>query len=118
MSNTMKEFDINLTTSQDCEFVLDVVNNTKTMCELYSNYYDGGDHISCVLYVDSDGYEELLSKFPVFEHISYEEYELDEESKDSLVNSKKSVTDVIDELKDIYARLEKIVEKYNVEPQD
>ena len=118
MSNTMKEFDINLTTSQDCEFVLDVVNNTKTMCELYSNYYDGGDHISCVLYVDIDGYEELLSKFPVFEHISYEEYELDEESKDSLVNSKKSVTDVIDELKDIYARLEKIVDKYKVEPQD
>ena len=118
MSNMVKEFDINLTTSQDCEFVLDVVKNTKTMCELYSNYYDGGDHISCVLYVDSDGYEELLSKFPVFEHISYEEYELDEESKDSLVNSKKSVTDVIDELKDIYARLEKIVEKYNVEPQD
>ena len=118
MSNMVKEFNINLTTAQDCEFVLDVVNNTKTTCELYSNYYDGGDHISCVLYVDGDDYEELLSKFPVFEHISYEEYELDEESKDSLVNSKKSVTDVIDELKDIYVRLEKIVDKYNVEPQD
>ena len=114
MSNTMKEFDINLTTSQDCEFVLDAVKNTKTMCELYLNYYVGEDHISCVLYVDSDGYEELLSKFPVCEHISYEEYELDGESKDSLVSSKKSVTDVIDELKDIYARIEKIVEKYNV----
>ena len=100
MSNMMKEFDINLTTAQDCEFVLDVVKNTKTTCELYSKYYNGGDHISCVLYVDGDDYEELLSKFPVFEHISYEEYELDEESKD------------------IYVRLEKIVDKYNVEPQD
>lgn len=118
MSNMVKEFDIKLTTAQDCEFVLDVVNNTKTICELYSNYYDGGDHISCLLYVDSDGYEELLNKFPVFEHISYEEYELDKESKDSLVNSKKSVTDVIDELKDIYVRLEKIVDKYNVESHD
>ena len=118
MSNMIKEFDINLTTAQDCEFVLDVVNNTKTTCELYSNYYDGGDHISCVLYVDSDVYEELISKFPVFEHISYEDYELDEESNDLLVRSNKSVTDIIHELKDIYTRLEKIVDKYNVEPQD
>lgn len=118
MSNMVKEFDINLTTAQDCEFVLDVVKNTKTTCELYSKYYDKGDHISCVLYVNSDGYEELLNKFPVFEHISYEDYELDEESNDLLVRSNKSVTDVIHELKDIYVRLEKIVDKYNVEPQD
>ena len=118
MINMVKEFDINLTTAQDCEFVLDVVNNTKATCELYSNYYDGGDHISCLLYVDSDGYEELLNKFPVFEHISYEDYKLDEESNDLFVRSKKSVTDVIYELKDIYARLEKIVDEYNVEPQD
>ena len=118
MSNMVKEFDINLTTVQDCEFVLDVVNNTKTTCELYAKYYDGGDHISCLLYVDSDGYEELLNKFPVFEHISYEVHELDEESNDLFVRSKKSVTDVIYELKDIYTRLEKIVDEYNVEPQD
>lgn len=113
-----KEFDIDLTTVQDCEFVLDVIKNTKTMCELYSNNYDGGDHISCVLYVDNDGYEELLSKFPVFENISYDERELDEESNDSLVSVKKSVIDDIHELKDIYTRLEKLIDRYSVEPHD
>lgn len=116
--NAVKEFDIDLTTAQDCEFVLDVIKNTKATCELYSNNYDGGDHISCVLYVDIDGYEELISKFPVFENISYDEYELDEESNDSLVSVKKAVIDDIYELKDIYTRLEKLVERYSVEPHD
>ena len=112
--NMIKEFEIDLTTSQDCEFVLDVVKNTKTMCELYSNNYDGGDHISCVLYVDNDGPEELLRKFPVFENISYDEYELDEESNDSLVSVKKSVIDDIYELKDIYTKFDRLFERYKI----
>ena len=109
-----KEFEIDLTTAQDCEFVLDVVKNTKTMCELYSNNYDGEDHISCVLYVDNDGHEELLSKFPVFENISYNEYKLDEDANDSLVSIKKSVIDDIYELKDIYAKFDKLFERYKI----
>ena len=109
-----KEFEIDLTTAQDCEFVLDVVKNTKTMCELYSNSYDGADRISCVMYVDNDGYEELLDKFPVFENISYNEHELDEDDNDSLVSVKKAVIDDIYELKDIYAKFDRLFERYKI----
>ena len=112
--NKVKEFEIDLMTAQDCEFVLDVVKNTKTMCELYSSENDSCDVISCVLYVDIDGYEELLTKFPVFENISYDEYELDEESYDSLISVKKATIDDIYELKDIYAKFHKLAERYKI----
>ena len=88
------------------------------LCELYSNNYDGNDHISCVMYVDADRYKELISKFPIFENIDFDEYELDEETNDYLVSTKTSVIDDINELKDIYARLEQFVKKCSIAPQD
>ena len=109
------EFDIELMTVKDCEFVLDVIKSTNILCELYSN---GNDHISCVIYVGADRYKDLISKFPIFESIDFDEYELDEESNDSLVSTKTSVIDDINELKDIYSRLEKFVKKYSIDPQD
>ena len=113
----VKEFGIELTTVQDCEFVLDVIKNTNILCELYSNNYDEG-HISCVIYVDADRYKELISKFPIFENIDNDEYELDEETNDYLVSIKTSVIDDINELKDIYGRLEQFVKKCSIDPQD
>lgn len=112
------EFDIELTTVQDCEFVLDVIKNTNILCELYLYNYNGNNHISCVIYVDADRYKELISKYPIFENIDFDEYELDEESNDSLVSIKTSVIDDINELKDIYARLEQFVTKCSIDPQD
>ena len=114
----VKEFGIELTTVQDCEFVLDVIKNINILCELYSNNYDGNDHISCVIYVDADEYKELISKFPIFENIDFDEYELDEETNDYLVSTKTSVIDDINELKNIYARLEQLVKKCSIDPQD
>lgn len=112
------EFDIELTTVQDCEFVLDVIKNTNILCELYLYNYNGNNHILCVIYVDADRYKELISKYPIFENIDFDEYELDEESNDSLVSIKTSVIDDINELKDIYARLEQFVTKCSIDPQD
>lgn len=112
------EFDIELMTVKDCEFVLDVIKSTNILCELYSHNYDGNDHISCVIYVGADRYKDLISKFPIFESIDFDEYELDEESNDSLVSTKTSVIDDINELKDIYSRLEKFVKKCSIAPQD
>ena len=109
------EFDIELMTVKDCEFVLDVIKSTNILCELYSN---GNDHISCVIYVGADRYKDLISKFPIFESIDFDEYELDEESNDSLVSIKTSVIDDINELKDIYARLERFIKKCSIDPQD
>ena len=114
----VKEFGIELTTVQDCEFVLDVIKNINILCELYSNNYDGNDHISCVIYVDADEYKELISKFPIFENIDFDEYELDEETNDYLVSAQTAVIDDINELKDIYARLEQFVKKCSIDPQD
>lgn len=116
--DTVKEFDIELTTVQDCEFVLDVIKNINILCELYSNNYDGNDHISCVIYVDADRYKDLINKFPIFENIDYDEYELDEESNDSLASAQTAVINDINELKDIYARLEHLVKKCSIDPQD
>lgn len=109
------EFDIELMTVKDCEFVLDVIKSTNILCELYLN---GNDHISCVIYVGADRYKDFISKFPIFESIDFDEYELDEESNDSLVSTKTSVIDDINELKDIYSRLEKFVKKCSIVPQD
>ena len=115
----VKEFGVKLTTVQDCEFVLDVIKNTNILCELYSYNYNDNDHISCVIYVDADRYKELINKFPIiFENINYDEYELDEETNDYLVSTKTSVIDDINELKDIYARIEKFVKKCSIDPQD
>lgn len=116
--DTVKEFDIELTTVQDCEFVLDVIKNTNNLCELYSINYDGNDHISCVIYVDADRYKDLISKFPIFENIDYDEYELDEASNDSLASAQTAVINDINELKDIYARLEQLVKKCSIALQD
>lgn len=118
ITKIVKEIEIDLTTSNDCELVLDVLKNTKIISELYSSYYDGADHITCVLYADADNYEELISKFPVFENIGYVEYELDYECDEDLFNIKKSIIDDVYELKDIYTRYEKLVERYSIEPKD
>ncbi len=110
----VKEFVIDLNGVQDCEFVIDVLKTTTTTCELYSNEQDSSDVISCVLYINSDEYDEILDAFPVFFNMSYDEYELDNESHDSLVDVKKANIDDIYELKDIYTKFYRLFERYKI----
>lgn len=110
----VKEFVINLNNVQDCEFAIDVLKTTTTICELYSVERDGCDIISCVMYINSDEYDKILEAFPVFFNMSYDEYELDKESYDSLVGDKKAVIDDIYELKDIYTKFNELYKRYNI----
>ena len=116
MNTKIKQFDIDLTSVQDCNFVLDILKNTRALADLFSINYDSGDHMTCSIIVDADGEEELISKYPVFENISYYEYDLDEEytaNEKNIIMVKKSIIDDIHELKDVYARLDKLIDKYS-----
>lgn len=112
--NTMK-FDIDLTTANDCEFVLDVLKSTDAYGELYAINYDGNDHLTCAIYIDVENFDELLKMFPVFENITCDECEFDETDELDIINIKKTVIDDIHEIKTAYAELEKLIERYSIE---
>lgn len=110
----IKEFDIELTSVNDCEFILGVLKNTTIVGELYSVTYDDTDHMKSVLYVNDEQYKTLLTMFPVFEHMDCDEYELEEESYATLIDIKKSIIDDIHSIKTIYSKLEKLHKRYAV----
>lgn len=110
----VKEFEIDLTTSNDCNLVLDVLKNTTIIGELYSYYYDGEEHMTCTMYADDEQTKDLLEKFPVFENIFADEYELDDDCVQTLNETKKATIDDIYELKSVYEKLEALHERYTL----
>ena len=110
----VKEFEIDLTSSNDCEFVLDILKNTKAIGEIYSCYYDSADHMTSVIYVNDEQYDELLAKFPIFENINFDEYELDDDCNTNLIEAKKQTIDDIYELKGAYEKIESLHNRHTL----
>lgn len=116
----VKEFEIDLTTSNDCQFLIDVLNETSVIGEIYSKYYDNADRLTCVIYTEnSDQYEELLSKFPVFENIYFDEYDEDDccildEDVDVKAIKEELIADIT-ELKNLYDKYDMFINKYAID---
>lgn len=114
MSNKYREIEIDLIIENDVNFILDVIKNKNVLVELYSSEYDGEDHLTSVLYVNEDDAEEFYAKNEVFENISHEDYELDEDSIKSLKDTRNATIDDLHELKTIYAGFEKLIKRYDI----
>ena len=114
MSNKYREIEIDLTTVNDIDFVLDVVKNNPVLTEMFANEYDGSEHFSSVIYVNTENIEEFYANNEIFEHIGYDEYELDEDCVQTLNETKKATIDDMYELKKIFEKFDAMYERYSI----
>lgn len=114
--NKYREFEIDLTTCNDCEFVVEVVKNNKNvLVELYSYEFDGDDHMTSVIYVDVNETEKFYENNSIFENMSYEDYELDEDCEQSLIETCKPTIDDIKNYGELLKKIDLLHERYSVE---
>ena len=112
--NKYREIEIDLTGTNDVEFVLDMVKNTPVLTEIYATEYDGDEHFSSVIYINVEDVEEVYGKYHVLENIMFDEYEYDDESIKTLRDTKKATIDDLYELDKLFESFEKMYERYTV----
>lgn len=113
MNKKYREIEINLVTSNDVEFVKDVLKNDGILLEMYSNEEDAY-FLTAVLYVDEDDVEALYGEYPVLRDVYHDDYELDDESIDALRATRHATIDDIDELGEVYDKFEDLITRYRV----
>ena len=113
MQKEFKKFEIDFTTSFDCEFSLDIVKNDNNLLfELYNDTYDGLDHMIIIIYVPKNYINTFYKKHSIFENITSKDYYIDDETCCSLDQIRNATIEDINEYCKLLKGLEKLHERY------
>lgn len=108
---TFKQFNINLTGTNDVLFVLDVVKNNMVYAKVCADEQNGSECFVCEIYVNSEDLEKFYNKYPIFNNIGYNVRELEAEHSSRLLDDKKGAVDDLHEILSIYERFEKLYDR-------